>query len=50
MMEAKTFQWHCGMQSIPHHGSNEKGESLLDLKVGHKYNESTQKLNLGSPT
>jgi hypothetical protein len=33
------FELHCGMQFVPHHGSN-KGESLQDLKVGHKCNES----------
>jgi hypothetical protein len=39
------------MQSIPHHGNNEEGEYLLDLRVGHKCNGSPQKLTNGaSPT
>jgi hypothetical protein len=32
------------MQSIPYHGHNEEGGSLLDLKVGNKCNELTWKL------
>ncbi len=49
-----------GNESIPngvvgcicsHHMNNKEGGSPLDLKVGHKCNESTQKLNdKGSPT
>ncbi len=29
---------------VSHHGNNKEGGSLLDLKVGHKCNVSTQKL------
>jgi hypothetical protein len=47
-MEAKTPQttsWD--VQSIAHHGSNEKDGSLLDLEVKHKCNESAQELKDG---
>lgn len=33
----------CGKQYIPQHGRNRKGGSLLDLEIGHKFNQSSKK-------
>jgi hypothetical protein len=35
-MEAKHPEQHLEMWFVPHHGSNNKSGSLLDLKIGHK--------------
>ncbi len=47
MMEAKDPKQHHGMQSITHHGSNEKDGSLLDLEVKHKCDKLAQQLKDG---
>jgi hypothetical protein len=50
-MEMKASQMALLDVFCSHHMNNKKGGSPLDLKVGHKCNESTQKLNdKGGPT
>lgn len=38
---------NCEMQSFPHHGNKKKGRSLLDIRAGHKCNQSIWELKDG---